>query len=205
MKTILLTKHAECGRANQPQSDWYRPLTDYGQVEASQMGKLLVAENRQPDLILTSSAVRAEQTAAIIRNELGHACDLHSLDELYLAEMEAYFQEIQKTADAVNTLLVVGHAPHLDRLFKVVVETDQAIPAAALAQVCVSIDAWEEFGYDVQGHLVKMMTVNHSLPIFQDCGAIAGLQPAYWKNPEFPVFPGEYLAIKPPKPSRRIS
>ena len=135
MKTLLLMKHADSEPKNKLHDDWFRPLTDHGQKEALQIGKMLAAENLVPDLILTSSAVRAEQTAKIIIDALDQSCDLHSLDELYLAENEDYYQIIQKSPNRAKTLLVVGHNPHLSRLLTVMIEKEQAIPSASIAVV----------------------------------------------------------------------
>jgi phosphohistidine phosphatase len=197
MKTLLLMKHAESGWENKQQGDWFRPLTDYGQMEAFQIGKLLSAENQIPDLILASSAVRAVQTAKMVIHALDCACPLHSLDDLYLAEMEFYIQEIHKSPNRVKTLLVVGHDPNLSRLLKVLTEKEQAIPSDSLAVVSVAINSWNEFRYDVQGDLVEMMKGNLPLPSYQDCEALAELLPAAWRNPDFPAFPGQFYSTRP--------
>jgi phosphohistidine phosphatase len=171
MKTLLLMKHAESIRINKQQDDWYRPLSENGIMDAYLMGELLVAENLVPDLILTSSAVRAHQTARIIANVLDHPCDLCRLDNLYMAEMGAYFNEIQRLPDKINHLLVIGHSPSLNRILQVVTEIVAPIPFSSVAYVNVSINAWKDFRYDVQGDLVRMFNVDQ-IPI-KDCGEMA--------------------------------
>jgi phosphohistidine phosphatase len=173
MKTLLLMKHAESDRDHKLQGDWFRPLSEPGKMDAYQMGELLIDKNLVPDLILTSSAVRAYETASIAANAFYHHVNLRNLDSLYLAEMEVYYQEIQRVPNKVKNLLVVGHGPNLDRILQVMIEKVEFIPFSAVAYVTVSIDSWKDFRYDVQGDLVELIKVDSRLPLVKDHASMA--------------------------------
>ena len=164
MKTLLLMKHVETGLDINHKGDWYRPLSDCGKMDASNIGELLIAKNLYPDLILTSSAIRTHQTAMIIANRFDRRCRLHRVDNLYLAETQVYYKEIQKVPDRVRTLLVVGHDPSLNRLMQVIIERIESIPTSGVACLTVLIDSWKDFRYDVQGKLLNLIELYPSPP-----------------------------------------
>ena len=174
MKTLLLMKHAESSWVNNLQDDWYRPLSENGIMHAFDFGELLTIQNLVPDLILASSAVRTHQTAKIVSNRFDRPCKLLSLDNLYLAEMEVYFQEIQRVPDTVRTLLVVGHCPSLNRILQVITERIEAIPISGAAHVMVGINSWKDFKYDVQGELVDLIKVTPPFQFFKNYRVVAG-------------------------------
>lgn len=94
--------------------DLERPLTERGVKKVRQAAKGLVALGVRPELVLTSPAVRARQTAEAVAPALGlHAEDLH--DEVSLAP-GASPEDLFACLDAleVREVLCVGHAPHLD-------------------------------------------------------------------------------------------
>jgi phosphohistidine phosphatase len=175
MKTLLLMTHGESTRENKLQDDWYRALSSRGKMEAFQIGELLVDKNLIPDLILASSAVRAQQTARIVEQSFPHCCDLYCQDNLYLAEMEVYFQEIQKLPDRVKNLMVVGHNPALDRIRQVITETFEPFPPSAAAYVAVSINSWKDFKYDVQGDLLELIRAQPTFLSYKTGRAMAAV------------------------------
>ena len=59
MKRLLLLRHAKSSRDNPALEDRERPLNERGKEAAKQMGRLLREEGLVPDLIVSSTAVRA--------------------------------------------------------------------------------------------------------------------------------------------------
>ena len=168
MKTLLLMKHAESVNDYDLNDDWYRPLSSRGESDARRIGEMLIDEKLVPDLILTSSAIRSDQTACIVAEAFKDACKCYSRDSLYLAEMETYYKEVKPISDKVTKLLFVGHNPAVSHILQVLIEKVMYIPNSAVAQVNLEIDSWQDFNYEIQGKLVQMIKVNPLMPLYRD-------------------------------------
>ncbi len=67
MKTLYILRHAKSTWTDANLSDFERPLNERGVKTAPFMGELMAKKNFQPDLILSSPAQRAKQTALLIK------------------------------------------------------------------------------------------------------------------------------------------
>ena len=106
--TIGFLRHAEAedGRG----SDFGRKLTPKGLDQAAKAGKFCERNGFVPDLIITSPAVRARQTAEIVAKATG--CEL--IEGSWLScGMEAgeCLKEIAALSNKMNFVLLVGHEP----------------------------------------------------------------------------------------------
>src|SRR5437016_2264034 len=71
MKTLFLVRHAKSDKDDPTLADRDRPLADRGEKEAPKMGKRLAKRGAQPDLLVSSPALRALSTAQLIADEIG--------------------------------------------------------------------------------------------------------------------------------------
>jgi len=117
MKQLTLVRHAK-SRWDPPElEDFYRPLNPRGVKNAFAMGDALAERDVFPDLIVTSPAVRAINTAIIIARKLDFPQQrIESNDRIYEASVEHLFQVIANTADNVQHLMLFGHNPSLTML-----------------------------------------------------------------------------------------
>ena len=65
-KTLLLMRHGEAGWASFGQPDVKRSLTEYGMKQVLAMANRMLAEGLCPELIMSSTARRAEMSANIL-------------------------------------------------------------------------------------------------------------------------------------------
>jgi phosphohistidine phosphatase len=63
MKSVLILRHAKSSWKHPELSDHDRPLNKRGKRDAPIMGRLLKKEDLVPDIIMTSTAIRARSTA----------------------------------------------------------------------------------------------------------------------------------------------
>jgi len=116
-----------------------RSLTPAGQAEVRAMGGLLA---RQPlDAILASPYVRAQQTAALVRSELGFAQDVGTAP--WLTPDDNPSEVVRFLSERSDRhLLLVSHQPLVSQLISLLVEGNRAahypMPTAALA--CIDLD-----------------------------------------------------------------
>lgn len=156
MKTLLLMRHAKSTIDKKVTDDRDRSLSKRGEKNAERMGELLKDEKMIPDLILASNANRARQTAELVIEALKYKGDRCFLNKLYMAELEAYVQEIQRISDDANIVLLIGHNPTLESLLQIMVGKVISLPTGSVAHVTLPIDAWKDFQVQTQAELVTL-------------------------------------------------
>lgn len=149
-------RHAKSSWEGKHEDDRERPLSKRGKKNAAQMGELLKEEKFTPDLILSSSAVRARVTAEVIMDTLGYHGDVCFLNSLYLAEVDAYLKELRRLDDHVDCVLIISHNPGLESLLQTMVDKIEALPTASVAYLNIHIDSWKDYTGDSQAELVKV-------------------------------------------------
>ena len=156
MKTLLILRHAKSSWKEARLGDHGRPLNERGKRDAPRIGVLLRKEDLVPGMILSSTAKRAQQTAEAVVEESGYPGEIQLSRELYAAGPEAYLEAIQSLAGEPDSVLVVGHNPGLEELVEILTGETVRLPTAALAQVALSIERWQELSEEVRGELVNL-------------------------------------------------
>lgn len=119
MKKLILIRHGKSGWDNPLLSDHDRPLAERGIVDVPQMARRLQVRGIIPDLIMSSSALRAADTARLTAAILGYAeADIVFEKSLYHASPEELLDVIRRQSEAVQTLVLVGHNPGLTELIQ---------------------------------------------------------------------------------------
>jgi phosphohistidine phosphatase len=76
MKSILVLRHAKSSRKDPDLTDHNRPLNKRGKRDAPRMGRLLKKEDLVPDIIISSTAIRARATAEAVAKASGYRADI---------------------------------------------------------------------------------------------------------------------------------
>jgi len=131
MRSLLLLRHAQTESSRPGSGDHARRLTPDGERQAAALGDHL--RSRQPplDVVLCSSATRAQQTVEAMRT----AAPLVVSDRLYNAGADEILAVIRDLADDVWHVLVVGHAPGLPSVVH-----ELADPATSNPQALATIE-----------------------------------------------------------------
>lgn len=156
MKTLLILRHAKSSWNNVYLSDYERPLNKRGKRDAPRMGKLLRREALTPDLIISSSAERAMKTAESVALASDYENEITFTREFYHADPDSYVAALSAVDDVVNCVMVVGHNPGIEELVEQLSEEWERMPTAALAQIQLSINSWDELSNDTIGDLVNV-------------------------------------------------
>jgi phosphohistidine phosphatase len=156
MKTLLVLRHAKSSWKEPWLADHDRPLKKRGKQDAPRMGVLIRDEGLVPDIILSSTAKRAQITARVVAENCGYDGELELTRELYLADAEMYIETLRELPPEVETAMVVGHNPGLESLVEDLTGEWARMPTAALAQIALPIDSWDELDLDDQGKLVSL-------------------------------------------------
>jgi phosphohistidine phosphatase len=156
MKTLLILRHAKSSWKDEDLSDHDRPLNKRGKANAPQVGEFIQSEGLMPDLILSSSAKRAHQTARLAAEAAGYDGDIRLLRELYAAPPEAYIQALSSLDDRFERVMVVGHNPGLEDLLQMLTFTVQAMPTSTIACVDLPIERWTDLNQRTRGKLANL-------------------------------------------------
>jgi phosphohistidine phosphatase len=156
MKTLLIQRHAKSSWDQAELEDHERPLSKRGLRDAPLMGKILLENNLIPDLILSSTARRAQDTAVLIIEASGYKGKLLLDTSLYASGPSAFIAALSCVADKHNTVMVVGHNPGLEELLSQMTGQVEPLPTAALAQVNLPIQKWGELSNETKGQVVKI-------------------------------------------------
>ena len=111
MKTLYIVRHAKTNKAIH---DKDRELLPLGIERTQQLGNYLIANKYQVDMMYSSSAKRAVQTAHILADNLHYPKDdIITKEELYLTSQEEYFNILVEQSDSVNSIMIIGHNPEI--------------------------------------------------------------------------------------------
>lgn len=156
MKTLLILRHAKSSWKQPALDDHDRPLSPRGARDAPRMGALLRRRGLTPDLIVSSTAVRARTTADRVADRSGCGGVVRLDRRLYLARPETIASVAGGLGGGAARLLVVGHNPGLEELVARLTGAAEILPTAALAQVRLPIDAWSGLSTSTRGALVGL-------------------------------------------------
>lgn len=143
-KTLYVLRHGKSKRGPEFDTDFERTLAPRGRRDAPVVGRLLRGFSPPPQLIITSPAARARETAELAAAELDEPS--LQLDEgLYGAYGSELLLTVRQLPDEVNAVLVVGHNPGLEGLVDELANTDDTIlKTCSLAVLHTDADIWQE-------------------------------------------------------------
>jgi len=152
VKELILVRHAKSSWKDPTLSDHDRPLNKRGKRDAPEMGERLAASGYDPDLIVSSSAVRALDTARSVAGKLGYPRERIAVEErLFHAGVDELLHVIWGVDDSVNRLMVFGHNPGLTDLANHLGPREILnMPTCAVLHLRFKADTWSTVG-DVPG------------------------------------------------------
>ena len=117
MKELVLVRHAKSDWTKETIHDIDRPLGERGYEDAYLLSKWFKDEMGLPDLIISSPATRALNTAFIFARTFGFKeKDVLIDDTLYESFVKSYLKSISQTSNKINRVMVFGHNPMLTEL-----------------------------------------------------------------------------------------
>lgn len=158
MKTLFLLRHAKSSWKQPEINDHDRPLNKRGKKEAPKVGEYLKTNDLVPDLILSSTARRAHDTAQAVAEESGFEGQIDLYQDLYLSDPACYLDILQSLPVTANRVLVVGHNPEMDELLTLLTDVPQHMTTTALAQIDLPITSWQELNEATDGRLQNLWT-----------------------------------------------
>lgn len=150
MKRLYLLRHAKSDWSFSKLSDFERPLNAVGKKSAPYMGQVLKEKGVTLDLLLSSSAVRALETAQIIADELDYPREkLQQEHKIYNAHVDTLIDLVGRLNDACGSVMLVGHNPGMTSLANYFApEVAARLSTCSVLAVEFQVDTWQAVGKD---------------------------------------------------------
>lgn len=144
MKNLILVRHAKSSWDNPEWSDFERPLNKRGLRDAPFMAQLLSKKEVVPDLIISSTAKRAMETAQFFCEVFNYSKDKLILDlGIYERGSKYIINLLSKLDDSVNTVILVGHNPDITSMATYFSgEFFDNVPTCGIISVKFNFDSW---------------------------------------------------------------
>lgn len=145
MKTLFLLRHAKAENAA-GLSDFDRDLNDRGRREAQAAGEYIKKQNQQLDLVLSSPALRARETAELALASAGLDNEIRFDQRIYEASLSRLLTVLSEVDDRASSLMLVGHNPGLEELIRTLTGRAGQMKPATIASISLNIDQWSSVG-----------------------------------------------------------
>jgi phosphohistidine phosphatase len=148
IKTLYLIRNAKSDWNDIGASDFERGITKKGKKDIETMSSYLMIKNILPDIILSSCALRAQETADIISEKLQYKGKIEYLQELYYTPTSTLLDILYMLDISVNMAFVIGHNPQLTDIANILIDEHiSKIPSSAVVAINFDIQNWNELAY----------------------------------------------------------
>lgn len=144
MKTIHLLRHAKSSWKDSDLSDFERPLNGRGREAAPLVGQFILQKKIRPELILSSPAQRARETAQLVIRAAKLSGELRFDERIYEADAARLLEVVSQIEESVGVALVVGHNPGMEDLVETLTGETHSMPTAALARIILDVEKWSK-------------------------------------------------------------
>jgi len=144
LKTIIIMRHAKSSWESQAESDFARPLAQRGIKNAKEAAQVLLANQLVPEIIFSSPATRAIETALLV-------CEVMSIDEtqirqepmLYWDDAKEIKRLIEGIENSAKSCLVIGHQPTLSDFINTMLQRPlENVITASLTVLDFNAESW---------------------------------------------------------------
>ncbi len=146
MKTIYILRHAKSSWEFPHLSDEERPLIDKGKKRTRLIIQYLQDNNIFPDIIISSHATRASETAKIVARAIGYPIDKIQINKtIYHSDEESLIDQFYDIYDQYSAAMLVGHNPTLTNFVNLYLdEKIEWLPTSGLVSISFSTNKWVE-------------------------------------------------------------
>ena len=145
MKTLYLMRHAKASWEEPGVSDTDRPLVQKGIKKTNTIVDFLLKRETSIDLMISSPAVRAYETAKIVAAGLNYPINKIKTDrKIYDGYYDRILDIIYGTSNDLNSVMIFGHNPTITNLANLFLHPGMENMSTSCV-VCLSFDTdkWE--------------------------------------------------------------
>ncbi|RWR21585.1 phosphohistidine phosphatase [Microbacterium enclense] len=142
MIQLILARHAKSDWADEGLDDHDRPLNDRGRRDAPAMARAVLRRGVRPEVLLSSTAVRARTTADAFAEEF--EVDVTEDAALYLAEPDGLLDAARSSG--AREVMVVAHDPGMSELVSRLAAREVRMVTSAVAIFTWHEGEWTDVG-----------------------------------------------------------
>lgn len=156
MKHLLLVRHGKSDWANHHISDFERPLNARGLRNAPEMASRILNRNQVPELIVSSSALRALTTARHFAQVWDKPVEQIKQERaIYEANVKTLLQIVNQLDNKYQRVAMFGHNPGFTDFANYLADADiHNIPTCGTVLIEFSVDDWAQVSHHT-GSLLK--------------------------------------------------
>lgn len=118
LKSLTFVRHAYAVAASDfCGSDHDRPLSEKGVEAAKSLAKELSGTAPRPDVVLVSTALRAQETLKHLKGLFMEGTEIREIKELYDCSAGQLYNIILDNQKGFSHMLIVGHNPAVSQLY----------------------------------------------------------------------------------------
>jgi len=156
MKTLYLLRHAKSSWDDPARSDFQRPLNPRGQRTAPFMGELMKKRKLRAEIIVSSPAERAKETAVLVKEAADMQVEIVFDRRIYEASANRLRKVTSELKNGYASAMLVGHNPGIEGFVYNLTGRSEPMPTAALAIIELAIDNWSDL-VDNCGQVVSVI------------------------------------------------
>ncbi len=162
MKNLILIRHAHAEFfAPQGKPDFYRVLSHKGIEEAELMSEIMTEKLPQPEMILSSSATRALQTAEIFKKKNFNSLIIQEEKLIYDAEANDILDFIKELRSDIETFWLFGHEPKLTEIImSLTLDFDKTMSTCSIAFLKFDTISW------IDVNRKNLTSIKHYVPSY---------------------------------------
>jgi phosphohistidine phosphatase len=148
MKRVYLLRHGKTEKESDSGRDFDRALKSKGEAEVQAVSRKLGETGVRFDLLLSSSAPRAAESARIAAEAMDGPA-LQTSNELYDADMEDFLRLLQGLDETVETVMLVGHNPGIEDTVEAFLGKHRKVGTSNIMWLEMDCSSWDELNFDV--------------------------------------------------------
>ncbi len=144
MKILYIVRHAKSSWEDSELMDDERPLLRKGEKRTKKVIAFLLEKGIQVDVIKSSHAVRAFETAKIIARALKYPVENIMIDrQIYHAGSGQLLEQFFDLSDSINSLMFVGHNPTVTNFANYFIKPQiDWLPTSGIISISFFTDFW---------------------------------------------------------------
>lgn len=164
MKTVCLIRHAKSSWDQAGLADIDRPLNARGKTTAPIMAKILADKGILPDMVITSPAKRARQTAKAFRKQYGIKKEAQKIEPtIYGGDENQILDILRKLPDEKSSVFLFGHNPTMNYLAALFSKERLHVPTCGIMILNLHVDTWKDIAPD-QAALKEIIIPKQFIP-----------------------------------------
>ena len=146
MKTLYIVRHGKSAWGDPDLKDHDRILLPKGIKKTGKIANFLLGKKIKPELLISSSAKRAVETAVILAKKLNYPEEnIKTESNIYYQGTDFLFDLLHALPDEISSVMLVGHNPTFSNFAnKFLDKRIDDLPTTGTVSVSFETDRWED-------------------------------------------------------------